>query len=256
MQWISVLKQFVQSPSRCQLVYGNVESLVLGMTKRLIVLDSSFNPPHLGHFSMIQGAITRQMSNGTSSTSIGLGCINTNSVLLVFSVQNVDKPSMALDQYAQRLELVEKMATKVQNELGVACGVCLVKSPLFVDKAVEIRRIFAKKSLEIDYLLGFDTITRLFEPKYYQGGDVEGALKPFMQANTITVFLRKDGKTSIEDQKAYFDKLKKGQVKNVPSEWAAKIHTVQMEQYWDVSSSEIRAKQAAGDESWRMLAIT
>lgn len=252
MNWTGKLTQFLQCSDKFRLVYGNVESLMTGMTQRLIILDSSFNPPHLGHFSMIQGAIMKPpMSN-----SISIGCINTNSVLLMLSIKNVDKPTVEVDQYSKRLEMIEKMAVKVREELGVECGICLVKCPLFTEKAIEINKVFNKGKIEFDYLLGFDTLIRLFDPKYYKHEGVSKSLDEFIKANYLTVFLRDDGITSVKDQNEYFEKLKTGQISGIPSNWINHINLRKMEDHWWISSSLIRRKISDGDETWRRLAIT
>lgn len=251
MNWRVKINQFLQCNDKCRLVYGNVDSLMTKMTQRLIILDSSFNPPHLGHLSMIKGSLLKPVGK-----SITIGCINTSSVLLMLSIHNADKPTVEIDQYVQRLELIEKMAIKVREELGVDCGICIVKCPLFIEKANEIRRIFNEKELKIDYLLGFDTLIRLFNPKYYKDGNVFKSLDEFIKSNNLIIFLRDDDMTTIEDQKEYFKKLSVGEIPGVPSNWIEHIQIEQMVDYWWISSSLIRKKIEDGDETWRSLVIT
>lgn len=249
MEALKVVKTFAKSGESFRLVrcYGNRE-VVGPTTRRVLVLDSSFNPPHRGHLAMIrQGVLDLDRHDGIAT-------INTNAVLLLFSVKNADKDSVGIEEYARRLHLVGLMAEYVSSELGLSCGVALTDASLFVEKSHLVASWIGQSSdtrrspIDNFFLLGFDTLIRFFDPKYYKGPIVE-ALVPFFQQSKLCVLLRNDmsSKLDVGEQKKFIQSIQNGEIgyydKNktlLPASWSGKLFYCEARDEWAISSSSIR----------------
>ncbi|CEP15045.1 hypothetical protein [Parasitella parasitica] len=136
-------------------------------TCRLLVLDSSFNPPTKAHAQLLQTSLASYPSNFF------------NGSLLLFSTNNVDK-SLTGASALQRAQMMEIMA---RNFADTAVG--FTPHGRFMDKAKYIHSWFAERyngQLELYFIVGFDTMTRLLDPKYYNGMAVQEALAPFFES--------------------------------------------------------------------------
>lgn len=130
---------------------------------RLLILDSSFNPPTKAHASLLSKALA----------SKPLGYFDAS--LLLFSANNVDK-KLTGASVLQRAQMMELMAQSFDQEVAVG----FTPFGKFVDKAQAIQSWF-KTPVELYFILGYDTITRLFDPKYYSPVSVKEALAPFFK---------------------------------------------------------------------------
>lgn len=209
---------------------------------------------------MIKQAILNQNQNQNQNQTkdfFNITTINTTSILLLLSVKNADKESSSVDCYLNRIDLICHMADYISNELGIECSVGLTQCSLFADKAKVIDHWLnneSKNSIEKYYLVGFDTITRLFDAKYYSDS-VENSLDSFFKNNSVVVLLRDDGKVSIDDQVEYFNSISIGTCANIPSKWMKKIFITQSPSEWGISSSNIRKMIANGDCNWQTMVI-
>jgi nicotinamide-nucleotide adenylyltransferase len=111
----------------------------------LLCLSASFNPMTTAHAGLIQEA-SRVFSPGE--------------VLLLLAVANVDKAVTGLP-LAARLELLRRFA-----ESRPTTSVAVVGHGRFVDKMDAILPAYPADT-RLVFLLGFDTLVRLFDPKYY-----------------------------------------------------------------------------------------
>ncbi|CAE6457018.1 unnamed protein product [Rhizoctonia solani] len=111
------------------------------------VLDSSFNPPTNAH------AALASQPTGPSPR------------LLLLSISNADKvPKQGDASSAQRLEMMVALAEYLGGEVGVGA----VNEPTFVGKSTILRECLGTASEpELTFLMGWDTITRFFAPRYY-----------------------------------------------------------------------------------------
>ncbi|ORZ14036.1 hypothetical protein BCR42DRAFT_438970 [Absidia repens] len=135
--------------------------------RRLLILDSSFNPPTKAHAALLKKALQAHPSNYFDAS------------LLLFSSKNADK------------ELTARR--KATSSLGCPVYVGLTRHAKFIDKATSIQQWYhhnqqhpsssssssSSSPLELHFILGYDTVTRLLEPKYYQPLTVKQALDPF-----------------------------------------------------------------------------
>ncbi|MEZ5333818.1 MAG: hypothetical protein R2741_00520 [Methanolobus sp.] len=133
--------------------------------KSKIVFSGSFNPFHKNHIKMARIAAE----------------IYKQPVIFEISLANVDKPPIDYISLKERINSL----LKYKDEEYLA-GIYLSNSPLFADKAV----LFPDSV----FLIGTDTLNRLFNEDYYRHGeDRESLLKHFRKYNTrFLVFLRKD----------------------------------------------------------------
>jgi nicotinic acid mononucleotide adenylyltransferase len=111
----------------------------------LLCLSASFNPLTTAHVRLIQEA----------------GCVlPPDEVLLVLAKANVDKRAEGLS-LERRLDLLVRYA-----ESHPTFSVAAVSHGRFVDKARAIRAHYAPGA-RLAFIVGFDTLVRLFDPKYY-----------------------------------------------------------------------------------------
>ncbi len=101
------------------------------------ILSGSFNPLHKGH---------------TRLASVSARILNAP-VIYEISISNVDKPDLELSEVRRRLSQFEGKA-----------DAAVTRVPVFYEKA----RYFPGST----FIIGFDTMIRLVEPRYY-GGSVE-----------------------------------------------------------------------------------
>ena len=100
------------------------------------ILSGSFNPLHQGHTRLL----------GVASRILGKPGI------FELSISNVDKPDLAVSEVSRRLR-------QFQGKSDIA----VTRVPTFVEKA----RLFPGAT----FVIGFDTMTRLVDPKYYGGSE-------------------------------------------------------------------------------------
>jgi len=103
-----------------------------------LLYSGSFNPLHEGHEKLAAAAAR----------------LSGRKVALEISIENVDKPPL------QRTELMRRLA-----QARGRFAVCLTREPTFYGKA----RHFA----DVHFVIGYDTVVRLVDGRYYEGGEME-----------------------------------------------------------------------------------
>ncbi|KAF4851844.1 Nicotinamide mononucleotide adenylyltransferase [Colletotrichum siamense] len=214
--------------------------------KRLVVLDSSFNPPTLAHLRMATSAL--QASGGA-----GAGA----RLLLLLAVNNADKAPKPV-AFAVRLGLMcafaEDLLAQGAGE-GMEVDVGVTAMPFFHDKAraVEGGGFYGEEGVEQVYLAGYDTLIRIFNPKYYPEaeGGMKAALGPFLDRGRLRISLRVGDEWGGEgEQRAYLEGLREGGLEEVGGkrEWAERVELVTGTEGEVVSSSRVREMAGRGDE--------
>ncbi|KAG0302256.1 hypothetical protein BGZ98_007657 [Dissophora globulifera] len=134
---------------------------------RIAVLDSSFNPPTKAHYHLLKAAAR-------------VGC---DAFLLLLATNNVDKGQTGAGAI-ERLEMMEAMAAhaltheKEDSALrNIAVGLTI--HARFMDKAQPILDNYQAGTVQLSWIMGHDTMTRLFDPKYYN--DVHADMAPFFE---------------------------------------------------------------------------
>jgi nicotinamide-nucleotide adenylyltransferase len=174
----------------------------------LVVLDSSFNPPTAAHMGMLLHSVRR----ATAAAAAAAGTKARPRALLLLALANADKPE-APAPFAQRLGMMHAFA---HDALAVLAGekektkdICADETAAAAAAAIEVdvdigvttRPYFTHKSAllagayrggrEQVFVLGFDTLARLLEPRYYFGeGGSALALAMLFERARVDVFVR------------------------------------------------------------------
>lgn len=131
-------------PPRAAIVRRAPEG-IRGSGGRLGVMSASFNPPTRAHVRMAEEA----------GRLCGFG-----ETLFVLAKTNVEKGLYGAPLEA-RLLMIDALAGSRPS-----CSVAAVSHPRFVDKAAALRACYPPGA-EICFIVGYDTLVRLFDPKYY-----------------------------------------------------------------------------------------
>lgn len=144
----------------------------------IAILDSSFNPPTLAHVAL------SQLHKPPSAADIAVG--HSNATMLLYSVKNADKvpkpgdatPSERIEMMVLFAQHLESLCTNgnQNNSANIAVAVC--QEPVFVNKSKILRTYFSSRmtdlspvlstiTIRLTFLMGTDTLERLFMPKYY-----------------------------------------------------------------------------------------
>lgn len=111
----------------------------------LLCLSASFNPITRAHLALLEA---------------GRRIIAADELLLLLSIANVDKPVVGLS-LERRLRMLLRVAESRTN-----MSIALASHGRFVDKAEALRAHYPA-STRLVFLLGLDTLVRLFDAKYY-----------------------------------------------------------------------------------------
>jgi nicotinamide-nucleotide adenylyltransferase len=159
---------------------------------RLLVLDSSFNPPTKAHAALLTKALDSRPGYYDAS-------------LLLLSTQNADK-KLTGASIVERAQMMEIMARR-QESHGIPVYVGLTCQARFINKASELQNWHQKQQehqkfqytgIELHFILGHDTVTRLLDPKYYAPQSVKEALNPFFK-NCYLICADRPGYTKEND---------------------------------------------------------
>jgi nicotinamide-nucleotide adenylyltransferase len=180
----------------------------------LLCLSASFNPLTVAHTALIREA-SRLMPP--------------REILLLLAMANVDKPVTGLPLEA-RLDLLVRYA-----ESRPSLSVAAVAHGRFVDKLEAIRAAYPAETRVI-FLLGFDTLVRLFDPKYYP--DRTAALSRLFGGSECIVANRAPAPPSDVDAFLARDEV---------SPFVQRIHSIQLPaDLAEVSATAVRARLALG----------
>jgi nicotinamide-nucleotide adenylyltransferase len=259
----SALHSFTSSPSKFRIVHTVHPTST--QPKTLYILDSSFNPPSRAHLSLATSALY----DGTGEKPWRL--------LLLFSTHNADKaPSPA--SFVQRIALMsvfaEDLMQALRTERGagedvrkVSIDIGLTKEPYYTDKSIAIAQegadMYTEQGLKHVHLVGYDTLTRFCNPKYYtETKPPLSALAPFfVPGHGLRVTLRPSDPSdesssafgSEEEQRTYVKNLADGdgEKDGFKKEWAKSIEVVNGGEGVGISSTRVR--RAAGEGEWELV---
>jgi len=235
---------------------------------QLIVFDSSFNPPTIAHLRM---------------TRSGLLAAPRARVLLLLAINNADK-GVKPASFEQRLAMMMQFTRDAYHTDSIASSpmegsatgggasafdIGLTTLPYFHDKS---RAIYDSGFYSTDgdgttkpeqiFLAGFDTLIRIFNPKYYTAGSktetpMQAALSPFFARARLRVTMRTDDDWGDKaDQEAYVDGLLNTEQLDVIGgrrEWARRIDLVEGRKEGEKIVSSTVARGAAKSKDWNSL---
>jgi nicotinate (nicotinamide) nucleotide adenylyltransferase len=195
-----------KGPPQAQLVYGDAPSV----PAKIAILDASFNPMTLAHESLIF----------TAKTTYHL-----NEILLVLSSTNVDKGLMGAT-LGQRLTMLIHYAQKQPNTTVAICS-----HAKFTDKVKALMPCYRPQT-QFFFIVGYDTLVRLFDPKYYL--DMSYELRLLFE--TCHFIAANRGTNDAQTLKAF---LHKEEV--IP--FADKIHAISLpDSVANISSTQVRER--------------
>ena len=256
--------------------------------RTLIVLDSSFNPPTRAHLRMAKSAI-RDLRRRQTQGGLRL--------LLLLSVNNADKsPKPAA--FEQRLAMMWAFASDVQHSVCIEAGegtsrgtepgsgalsvdLGLATVPYFHDKSAALASTdfyhgqpgenHGMAETEQVFLVGYDTLIRIFNPKYYGPLDpavqlarpettpMQEALGPFFERAKLRVTMRTDDEWGgAAEQSAYLDGLSQADgLSNVggSNDWGRRIEMVEGRKAGADAISSTYARAAAKARDWDRLGV-
>lgn len=142
--------------------------------ENIIIFTGSFNPPTLAHLAMLKQA----HHYARTHTSMRL--------YAAMSKQTVDKEGVVRPLFLDRLDLLERLMKRFRD-----AGILLFNRGLYVEQALAIRHSFPRVR-EIYFLMGFDKIVQILDPRYYDNRDaaLEGL---FAQAKLLVAPRGDDG---------------------------------------------------------------
>ncbi|KIV88764.1 hypothetical protein PV10_08409 [Exophiala mesophila] len=290
------LKEFADSPASFQILHtippSHPPSSAIPINT-LYVLDSSFNPPSKAHLSLVKATLKQSQLNTKHDpishvkSSHGDGVATDGGpprVLFLLATVNADKKPKPAD-FEDRLVMMTLMAeelrslqqalakssTDVSSESRAPIvDIGITKQPYFIDKAKSIEESHAYSSTSTSttagaedtpitqvHITGFDTLTRIFAPKYYpEYTPPLSALEPFLSRHRIHATIRVESTSTndndvqdefgtIDSQRAYLDGLARGDLEEqgLKREWAGQVDLV-VDESGDaqgVSSTKARA---------------
>ncbi|KAI9801275.1 MAG: hypothetical protein M1833_002845 [Piccolia ochrophora] len=222
-----------------------------GPLQTLFVLDSSFNPPTLAHLQIATSALVSSPPTAAPPR-----------LLLLLAIQNADKaPKPA--PFPHRLALMQSLASAIHTQLPSpstcpAIDIGVTKHPYYHSKASALATdpfynpetpAISTQMTQI-HLLGYDTLLRFFDAKYYspptEGGKPFDVLADYFVRNRLRIMGR--GKGGREEVDEFVRRLKDGEMdeEGAKREWAERMEVVEGIE-GDVSSTRVREAIKAGD---------
>jgi nicotinamide-nucleotide adenylyltransferase len=168
-------------------------------------------------------------------------------LLLLLAVKNADKaPKPAafhlrmemMRLFAQDLldhpvggDDVEAKATPTLGEAGLAVDLGLTTLPYFHDKSRAITEsgVYEEECEQV-VLAGYDTLIRIFNPKYYGEGGLRAALDPLFARARLRITMRTgDGWGGRQEQVEYLQSLRTGRLAEAGGrvEWCDQVDLVE-----------------------------
>lgn len=226
--FLKPLQEFISSNNDFQIIYSTSpqKNWVTPLTNRVCVLDSSFNPPHLGHFTLAEESLRYTYKNQLVPRE-------ERCLVLLLSVKNADKTQPQPANFEDRIEMMYLMANYLNKSLNVNVSIGLTDHAKFVDKSVSILKYIQAtlpnielNDLKLTFLVGFDTLVRIFNPKYYLPDKLLESLSIFMKTTDLFCLTRNDDKISNKEQTQYVSDISNGKLEHVPSHWSSNIHLI------------------------------
>ncbi|KAG0646039.1 nicotinamide mononucleotide adenylyltransferase [Hyphodiscus hymeniophilus] len=268
--YATALKSFSSSPSTFRILSTGTSHLP--PPKTLYVLDSSFNPPTLAHLRIATSALL----NDTHASA------GPKRLLLLLATQNADKaPKPAA--FEQRLLMMQIFASDLlsslrsstststspvtspltkdqdwdQNTEEIGVDIAVTKLPYFMDKAEAIDGSgeYGRGTPQV-HLVGFDTLIRILDSKYYPPDHTLQPLVPFLEKHRLRVTYRTDDQWGAgEAQDGYLKDIKEGKRarEKARKEWVSqgRIELIEGRVGGEevVSSTKVREAVKGGNEA-------
>jgi nicotinic acid mononucleotide adenylyltransferase len=182
--------------------------------QRLGVLSGSFNPLTRGHTRLVELAAEQ---------------CDLDEVALELAVANVDKQAAA-DELAKRLWVLRHYASQRTDLSVMACS-----HGRFIDKVQALERAYPADTALL-FIVGFDTLVRVFDPRYYTDPQAELAE---LFARSQFIVANRDPVTPTDIRHWLEDPARR--------RYADRIHIVELDGFHArISGTQVRASLAAG----------
>lgn len=255
MNFSTQLKQFLDSKQEFAVLHSTLphDQLITSSTDRLVVLDSSFNPPHLGHYALAREALNFDY-NGNSDTLVNEEQANSGiesdtpspklstTLLLLLSVKNADKISPIAAPFEHRLAMMYLMARHWYALTNVNVSIAVTCHAKFVDKLVAILKEL-DHPVKLTFAVGYDTLVRILDEKYYLPDKLLDSLCEFMASSDIFCLTRAEKDKLNQDQLQFVKDVGHGKFAHIPPSWSKSIHifNVADSSVALISSSQVRS---------------
>lgn len=184
--------------------------------KHIGVLDASFNPLTLAHEALVHQA----------QDTFGF-----DEIVLLLAKANVDKALFGAD-LGQRLAMMVNYANS-DTQLDTCLSVAVCSHARFIDKA---HALFSPDT-QIYFLVGHDTLIRIFDPRYYI--DMPAELKVLFSLCHIVSANRENSSREVFHR--FMSRLE-------CAPFASRVHPLQLPpSFGNISSTEARKRIRAGD---------
>jgi nicotinate (nicotinamide) nucleotide adenylyltransferase len=130
-------------PPRIELIHRAEPSL--GSAGKLGIFSGSFNPLTLAHAKMVEDTLT---------------AYQLDEMLLLLAKANVDKDVFGLPLAARLLTLKKYAESQQKFSVGVS------SHGRYIDKVTALKAVLPPET-EFYFIVGYDTLVRIFDPKYY-----------------------------------------------------------------------------------------
>ncbi|KAI1734931.1 hypothetical protein F4680DRAFT_436934 [Xylaria scruposa] len=123
------------------------------------------------------------------------------------------------------------------------------ESAVSIDNAAESEQI---------YLTGYDTLIRIFNPKYYPNNSMKASLDPLFALARLRVTMRTDDNWGdVAAQISYLDELRAGKLEEAGGrvEWVDRIEMVQGRKEDEAIISSTKVRDAVRAQDWEALGV-
>lgn len=187
--------------------------------KHIGVLDASFNPLTLAHEALVHHA---------------QNAFNFDEIVLLLAKTNVDKALFGAD-LGQRLAMMVNYAN-CDTQLGTCLSIAACSHARFIDKAHALRAHIPPDT-QIYFLVGHDTLIRIFDPRYYT--DMSAELKVLFSLCHIVSANRENSSREVFHRFMAHPEC---------APFANRVHPLQLPpSFGNISSTEVRKRIRSGD---------
>ncbi|KNC99274.1 nicotinamide-nucleotide adenylyltransferase [Spizellomyces punctatus DAOM BR117] len=164
------------------------------------ILDSSFNPPTVAHAKLLENTMKLNLLNRYPKSATDLTSRHTNqgtevsehfdAYLLLFATKNADK-ALSGTSVTDRLLMMEALVQTVAPKCDVPddrIGIAITTRGIFLDKAHALHSLLSSDGIApvfLHFIMGYDTIIRFFDPKYYKNSNMDTDMEVFFRSSRI-----------------------------------------------------------------------
>jgi nicotinic acid mononucleotide adenylyltransferase len=199
----------------------------------IIVFPGAFNPPTTAHLALLKQAqqYARQQDRQSGSRR---NSRNSTYLYAAFSKVTVNKEKLERPLLLDRVVLLQWLLRRRLPHTGLL----LFNRGLYVEQAQALRHSFPVVK-RIYFLMGYDKIVQIFDPRYYQDRDAE--LEALFHEAQLLVAPRGDG-----DEAALQRLLEQPENRR----FARYVHSIPFSPiYRNISSTSIRARNSTYDSA-------